>query len=168
MTHASDRAPALVPAPTARGTRGAVVSPHHLATTAGLGILRLGGNAVDAAIATNAALAVVAGHSCGLGGDAFWLIHEPTSGTVHALNGSGRSAAGASIDAALAAGHRSMPLLGPWSVTVPGAVHSWGEAHARFGRLPWPDLLAPAIELASGFPASPGWVAAVERAAERF
>jgi gamma-glutamyltranspeptidase/glutathione hydrolase len=167
MTHASDRAPALVPAPIARGTRGAVVSPHHLATTASLGILRAGGNAVDAAIATNAALAVVAGHSCGLGGDAFWLIHD-RDGVVEALNGSGRSAAGASIASATAAGHRSMPLLGPWSVTVPGAVHSWGEAHARHGRLPWPDLLAPAIELAEGFPASPGWIGAVERAAERF
>lgn len=165
---ASDRAPALVPAPTAWGSRGAVVSPHHLATTAGLGVLRAGGSAVDAAIATNAALAVVAGHSCGLGGDAFWLIHDPASGTVHALNGSGRSAAGASIEAARAAGHRTMPQRGPWSITVPGAIHSWGEAHARYGRLPWADLLAPAIELANGFPASPGWVDAVERAAAVF
>jgi gamma-glutamyltranspeptidase/glutathione hydrolase len=173
MTHASDRRslrrePALVPAPTAWGTQGAVVSPHHLATTAGLGVLRAGGSATDAAIATNAALAVVAGHSCGLGGDAFWLIHDPASGEVHALNGSGRSAAGASIEAAAAAGHRTMPQRGPWSVTVPGAIHSWGAAHARYGRSPWPDLLAPAIELASGFPATPGWVAAVERAASVF
>ncbi len=168
MSHAPDRSPALAPAPTAWGTRGAVASPHHLATTAGIGVLRAGGTAIDAAIATNAALAVVAGHSCGLGGDAFWLIHDPRSGVVHALNGSGRSAAGASIEAARAAGHRSMPHDGPWSVTVPGAVRSWGDAHARFGRLPWADLLAPAIELASGFPASPGWVGAVERAAGRF
>jgi gamma-glutamyltranspeptidase/glutathione hydrolase len=142
-----------------------VVAPHHLATEVGLGVLRAGGSAVDAAIATNAALAVVAGHSCGLGGDAFWLIHDPVTGVVHALNGSGRSAAAATIEAARAAGHRTMPLRGPWSVTVPGAVHSWGEAHARFGRLPWATLLAPAIELATGFPASPGWADAVERAA---
>ncbi|MFN8519790.1 MAG: gamma-glutamyltransferase family protein [Chloroflexota bacterium] len=162
------RAPALVPAPVAWGSRGAVVSPHHLATEAGLGILRAGGSAVDAAIATNAALAVVAGHSCGLGGDAFWLIHDPRTGVVHALNGSGRSASGATIESAHAAGHRTMPQRGPWSVTVPGAIHSWGEAHARFGRHPWPDLLAPAIELAAGFPASPGWVEAVERAATAF
>ncbi|HUG47550.1 MAG TPA: gamma-glutamyltransferase, partial [Candidatus Limnocylindria bacterium] len=58
----------------ARGLRGAVASPHYLASEAGLGVLRAGGSAVDAAIATNAALAVVAAHSCGLGGDAFWLI----------------------------------------------------------------------------------------------
>jgi len=173
MTGARDpraiqREPALVPAPTAWGSRGAVVSPHHLATTAGLGVLRAGGTAVDAAIATNAALAVVAGHSCGLGGDAFWLIHDPRTGVTHALNGSGRSAAGATIEAALEAGLSAMPQRGPWSVTVPGAIGSWGEAHTRFGRLAWADLLAPAIELASGFPASPGWVDAVERAAAVF
>jgi len=71
-----DRTPAQMPVPLARGANGAVASPHHLATQAGLGILRQGGSAVDAAIATNAALAVVAGHSCGLGGDAFWLIAD--------------------------------------------------------------------------------------------
>lgn len=165
---AGTRQPALVPAPTAWGARGAVVSPHHLATAAGLGVLRAGGTAVDAAIATNAALAVVAGHSCGLGGDAFWLIHDPATGVVRALNGSGRSAAGATPEAARSAGHRTMPARGPWSVTVPGAIHSWGEAHARHGRLPWADLLAPAIELATGFPASPRWVDAVERSTEVF
>ncbi len=164
----SERAPALGPAPVAWGSRGAVVSPHHLATTAGLGILRSGGTATDAAIATNAALAVVAGHLCGLGGDAFWLIHDPSTGVVHALNGSGRSALGATLEAASAAGHHEMPERGAWSVTVPGAVHSWGEAHARFGSLPWADLLAPAMELAAGFPASPGWADAVERGAAVF
>ena len=115
-----------------------------------------GGSAVDAAIATNAALAVVAGHSCGLGGDAFWLIADPATAGVVALNGSGRSAAGATPEAAAAAGLTRMPERGPWSVTVPGAVDSWGEAHRRFGRLAWADLLAPAIELADGFPASAG------------
>ena len=73
---ANDRLPAQMPVPLARGTRGAVASPHHLATDVGIGALRVGGSAVDAAIATNAALAVVAGHSCGLGGDAFWLIAD--------------------------------------------------------------------------------------------
>ena len=81
-----------------------MASPHHLATDAGIGILRAGGSAVDAAIATNAALAVVAGHSCGLGGDAFWLIADPATNAVVALNGCGRSAAGATPEAAAAAG----------------------------------------------------------------
>lgn len=159
-----------VPAITARGVNGAVVSPHALASGAGLAILRAGGSAVDAAIATNAALSVVTSYMCGLGGDAFWLIWPGDAGeaALHALNGSGRSAAGATIEAAHAAGLDRMPVRGPWTVTVPGAVRSWGDAHARFGRLAWADLFGPAIELAAGFPASAGWVGAIERSAAVF
>jgi len=160
------REPVLVPARVVRGMRGAVASPQHLASQAGIGVLRVGGSAVDAAIATNAALSVVAAHSCGLGGDAFWLIWDGQQ--VHSLNGSGRSAAGATLDAAAAAGLDDMPLRGPWSVNVPGAIHSWGAAHARFGRLEWADLFAPAAELADGFAAGDDWVAAVERSAVVF
>ena len=156
----------LVPARLVRGKRGAVASPHYLASQAGLGILRAGGNAVDAAIATNAALAVVAAHSCGLGGDAFWLIWD--GATIHGLNGSGRSARAATIETAGAAGLEAMPVRGPWTVTVPGATRSWGDAHERFGRLPWADLLAPAIDLADGFPATDGWVTSIERSARIF
>ena len=145
-----------------------MASPHHLATQAGLAILRAGGTAVDAAIAVNAALAVVAGHSCGLGGDAFWLIWDARAGEALALNGSGRSGRGASIEAARAAGYDTMPERGPWSITVPGAIHSWGTAHDRFGRLAWATLLESAIDLAAAFPASPGWIDAVERAASVF
>jgi gamma-glutamyltranspeptidase / glutathione hydrolase len=151
-----------------RGRHGAVASPHHLATQAGLLVLRTGGSAVDAAIATNAALAVVAGHSCGLGGDAFWIIWDEAAAQAVTLNGSGRAGSAATIEAVHAAGHESMPERGPWSITVPGAVHSWGEAHRRFGRLDWTFLLAPAIDLASGFPASPGWLDAVERSVSVF
>jgi gamma-glutamyltranspeptidase/glutathione hydrolase len=151
------------PAPVARGLRGAVVSPHHLATEVGLSVLRAGGTAVDAAVATNAALSVVASSMCGLGGDAFWLIWDGTA--LHGLNGSGRSARGATLESAEAAGLRTMPVRGPWTVTVPGAVRSWSDAHGRFGRLSWADLVAPAVELAAGFPASPRWCETVERAA---
>ena len=63
------------PVPLVRGARGAVVAPHHMATAAGLHVLRLGGSAVDAAIATNATMAVVAPHLCGMGGDLFALVH---------------------------------------------------------------------------------------------
>jgi len=155
-----------VPARPAWGRHGAVVSPHHLASAAGLGVLRAGGTAVDAAIATNAALAVVAAHSCGLGGDAFWLIWDGDA--LHGLNGSGRSGAAASLAGARAALGDRMPLRGPWTVTVPGAIRSWGDAHARFGRLSWPDLLAPAVELAEGFAASPAWCSIIEGAAGVF
>ncbi len=158
----------LVPAPLARGARGAVVAPHHLATAAGLAILRQGGHAVDAAIATNAALAVVCSNMCGLGGDAFWLGWDAASASQWALNGSGRSAAGADAAAFRARGLERVPLRGPLSITVPGAVRSWADAHARHGRLSRDAVLAPAIELArDGFPAWDGWIASVELTAPR-
>jgi len=169
------------------GSRGAVVAPHQLASEAGLEILRAGGNAVDAAIATNAALAVVSAHSCGLGGDAFWLIWPGDGGPWPAgsdarpprsaggapkrlvgLNGSGRAGSLATIERLREAGHTSMPMWSPLSITVPGAMRSWADAHARFASLPFSELLAPAIELAEGFPASAGWIGAVERAAAQF
>lgn len=161
MTH-----PLLVPAPIARGTRGAVVAPHHLATAAGLEILRRGGHAVDAAIATNAVLAVVVPNACGIGGDAFWLIWDEASGEQFALNGSGRSARTADAAALRARGLDAVPVRGGLSITVPGAVRSWGDAHRRFGRLSRGEILASAIELArEGFAAWPEFVAAVERVA---
>ena len=120
---------------------------------------------MDAAIATNAALAVVAGHSCGLGGDAFWITWDEAGAEAATLNGSGRAGSGATIEAARADGHTAVPERGPWSITVPGAVHSWGEAHRRFGRLDWASLLEPAIDLASGFPGSPSWLDVIERGA---
>ncbi len=146
-----------------------MVAPHHLATAAGLGILRAGGNAVDAAIATNAVLAVVFGEACGIGGDAFWLIWDETAAAQVALNGSGRAPALADAAALRARGLATLPFRGPLTITVPGAVRSWGDAHARYGRLPWADLLAPAIELANGgFPADDNFARAVESSAGAF
>ncbi len=157
----------LVPAALARGSHAAVVAPHHLAAEAGLGVLRAGGSAVDAAIATNAALAVVAPNSCGLGGDAFWLIWDEASGSLLALNGSGRAPAGVDPAALRASGLERLPLRGPLTITVPGAVRSWADAHARFGRLSLPTILGPAIKLAAdGFPAWDGFIASVEATAE--
>jgi gamma-glutamyltranspeptidase len=155
--------PPLVPMPLVRGTHGAVVAPHHLATAAGLGVLRQGGSAVDAAIATNAVLAVVVPGSCGIGGDAFWLIWDAATGRQIALNGSGRAAAGIDATRLRDAGHRRVPFRGPLSITVPGAVRSWGDAHRRFGRLTRDVVLGPAVELArDGFPASDEFVGDVE------
>ena len=154
------------PVPLARGARGAVVAPHHLASAAGSSVLRAGGSAVDAAIATNAVLGVVMPNGGGLGGDAFWLIWDAASGRQSALNGSGRAPAGADAAALRNTGVRSVPLLGPWSITVPGAVRSWGDAHRRFGRLTRDAVLAPAIELArDGFPAWHGFIERVETTA---
>ena len=157
----------LVPGQSIRGSRGAVVTAHHLATAAGLQVLADGGHAVDAAIAANACLAVVVPFRCGIGGDAFWLIWDQAAGAEVALNGSGRAPAAASSDALRAMGHDTMPFRGPHPITVPGAVRSWGDAHRRYGRLSPERILAPAIELAErGFPASQAFSSAVERSAE--
>ncbi|HSO28848.1 MAG TPA: gamma-glutamyltransferase family protein [Candidatus Sulfomarinibacteraceae bacterium] len=154
-----------VPVPLARGRHGAVVAPHHLATEAGLSVLRAGGHAVDAAVATNAVLATVMPSACGIGGDAFWLIWDAATHRQLALNGSGRAPAAVDAAGLRARGLATLPLRGPLTVTIPGAVRSWGDAHARFGRLSRDAVLGPAIELArGGFPAWDGFIAAVEDA----
>jgi gamma-glutamyltranspeptidase/glutathione hydrolase len=133
-----------------------VASPDALASEAGVATLRAGGNAVDAAIATNAVLAVTTQHMCGMGGDLFAIVAEPGAAPV-ALNASGRAGSGADPDRLRAEGHLHMPYRGDIrSVPVPGCVDGWCALHARFGRLPLPDVLAPAIAFArDGFPASP-------------
>ncbi len=129
----------------ARSTRAMVASPHALATAAGVDVLRRGGNAVDAAIAANAVLTVVYPASCGIGGDAFWIVHDPdaTRGgprTV-AYNASGRTPRGASLDTLP---HGVLPERGALSVTVPGAVRSWEDVGRAHGTRGLDELLAPA------------------------
>src|SRR5215469_4072998 len=99
-----------------------VTSPHALASGAGVDVLRAGGSAVDAAIATAAVLAVVYPHMTGLGGDAFWLIHDGASGEIGYLNGGGKATARATIDAVKARGLGEIPLRGiiAATLTVPG------------------------------------------------
>jgi gamma-glutamyltranspeptidase len=156
-------APALGPARLARGARGAVVAPHHLATQAGLAVLAAGGHAVDAAIAANAVLGVVMPNGCGIGGDAFWLVWDEATGEQVALNGSGRAPASVSAEQLRDAGLERVPLRGPLPITVPGAVRSWSDAHRRWGRLSRGTVLAAAIEQAdAGFPAWDGLVRAIE------
>jgi gamma-glutamyltranspeptidase/glutathione hydrolase len=134
------------------GTRGAVVAGHPLAAATGIEVLAKGGNAMDAAIGMAAVLAVVRPHMCGLGGDAFALHFEAATGKVLALNGSGRSGSLATPKL-FASGVRGKPEA--VHVTVPGVVRAYTDAHARFGSLPFPDLLTPAIRLAmEGFPVS--------------
>ena len=128
----------------ARSTKGMVASPHALATAAGVDVLRRGGNAVDAAIATNAVLSVVYPASNGIGGDAFWMIYEPATGEAVCYNGSGR--ASRELDAARlrSQGHTEMPMRGAVTVTVPGAVRSWEDVGAAHGTRDLDELLAPA------------------------
>lgn len=156
--------------PVTMGPKGMVTCPHALASQAGIDVLRAGGSAVDAAIATAAALAVIYPHMTGLGGDAFWLIHDARSGAVRHLDGGGRASAhaNASIDWFARQGHAVVPFRGilPATLTTPGAVASWGEAHAAYGRLPLARCLQSAIECArDGFPVTErlaGWIETVQ------
>ncbi len=133
----------------ARG--GMVATSQPLAAQAGLFILREGGNAVDAAIATAAALTVVEPTSNGIGGDAFALVWM--EGKLHGLNGSGRSPQLLTRDA-LPSGE--LPAQGWLPVTVPGTPATWADLHGRFGKLPFERVLAPAIHYARhGYPLSP-------------
>ncbi|MGH8793309.1 MAG: gamma-glutamyltransferase, partial [Stackebrandtia sp.] len=135
---------------------GMVASADHLASSAGVEILRRGGGAADAAIAANAVLAVTAPHLCGMGGDLFALVHRGV-GPPTALNASGRAGAGAKADRLRREGRFEMPLRGDIrSVTVPGCVDGWLTLHERYGRLPLSKVFAAAIGYAEdGFGASP-------------
>jgi gamma-glutamyltranspeptidase/glutathione hydrolase len=144
---------------TVPGPDGLVCSVDRLASEAGVAVLRAGGNAVDAAIATSAALTVTTPHMCGMGGDLMALVAGPGTGSAEplVLNASGRAGSGADPDRLRAEGHRTMPPLGDVrSAPVPGCVDGWLALHDRLGRLPLADVLAPAVELAEkGFPTSP-------------
>jgi gamma-glutamyltranspeptidase len=132
-----------------------VASSHSLASQAGVQALQAGGSAVDAAIAAAAVLSVVYPHMTSVGGDAFWLIHDARSGAVRALDASGGAAATATLEWFQARGLGEIPLRGivPATLTVPGAVDGWCEAHARHGRLPLAADLAAAVRYArEGFP----------------
>ncbi|MNW38791.1 putative gamma-glutamyltransferase YwrD [compost metagenome] len=134
--------------------RGMVATSQPLAAQAGLEMLKRGGNAVDAAIATAAALTVVEPSSNGIGGDAFVLVWQ--DGRLHGLNGSGPAPATISIKALRDAGHDSIPAYGPIPVTVPGLPASWATLSERFGKLSLEETLEPAIRYAEeGYPVSP-------------
>ncbi|MED3790003.1 gamma-glutamyltransferase [Peribacillus frigoritolerans] len=133
---------------------GMVATSQPLAAQVGIDILKKGGNAIDAAIATAACLTVVEPTSNGIGGDAFALVW--TKGKLHGLNSSGPAPMSISIEKVKEAGHEKMPQYGWIPVTVPGAPAAWVELSKRFGRLPLLELLKPAIDYATnGFPISP-------------
>lgn len=170
------------PYPSARrvvmGRRGAVATSQPLAALAGMEMLLAGGTAVDAAVATAAALTVVEPTSNGIGGDAFALVWD---GRLHGLNASGRSPAALTADALQRAarrgsgwadradGSRAVPPRGWPAVTVPGAVSAWQALWRRWGRLPFERLFEPAIRYAQeGFPVSPETARAWREAAAVF
>jgi len=152
--------------PLVMGHRGMVAAAHPLASLVGVDVLRKGGNAVDAAIAVNAALNVTQPGACGIGGDLFALVYWAGEGRVRFLNGSGRTPA--SIDVQRLMERKEMPERGIWTVTVPGCVDAWFTLHETYGSLPMSELLAPAVELAQkGFPISDKMARAIATTLEK-
>jgi gamma-glutamyltranspeptidase len=149
--------------PEAHATRGLVATPHVLASDAGLGVLRAGGNAVDAAIAAATTIAVVYPHMNSIGGDNLWLLYDAGRGRLRGLNAAGRAAAGATLDAYRTRFGSTIPARGgAAALTVPGAVSGWWEAHT-YSRdvmgspVKWSALLdGAATHARDGFPASAG------------
>ncbi len=141
---------------------GMVATSQPLAVQAGVEMLRRGGNAIDAAVATAAALNVVEPMSTGLGGDAFALVYLGKRRELKALNASGRSPYAFSLKGFREMGYRQMPEKGIHTVTVPGTLDGWCTLLENYGRLGLAEVLAPAITLAEeGFPVteviSYGW-----------
>ena len=159
MRHPFDFDPLYAPHPSRRipiyARNGMVAASSALASAAGLAMLRQGGNAVDAIVATAAALTVLEPTSNGLGSDAFALVWQ--NNALHGLNASGPAPQAISIEKVLARhGGPAMPRYGWTPVTVPGAVGAWAALSARFGKLPFATLLEPAIAYASeGYPVPP-------------
>ncbi len=135
--------------------QGMAATSQPLATQIALDILKQGGSAVDAAIAANAALGLMEPTGCGIGGDLFAIVWDAQSQRLHGLNASGRSPFELTRAYFAETGLKQVPNYGPLPVTVPGCVDGWFELHAKFGKLPMKNVLAPAIRYArDGFPVS--------------
>ncbi|MEM8665936.1 MAG: gamma-glutamyltransferase [Planctomycetota bacterium] len=134
-------------------TGGMVATSHPLAASVGLDILKDGGNAVDAAIATNAMLGLVEPMSCGIGGDLFVIYWDAKTQKLYGLNASGRSPYALNRDVFAEQELEQIPITGPLSWSVPGCVDGWFELHARFGRHGFDKILKPSIDYGrNGFP----------------
>ncbi|MGE4240048.1 gamma-glutamyltransferase family protein [Ramlibacter sp.] len=142
-----------------RGRKGMVVSGHEDSSRVGWDILAAGGSVADAAIAGAMVMGVTLPQACTLGGDAFILVHEASSGRTHGINASGPSPALTSLSLFPSGMHER----GAMSCGVPGMLGGLAAMHERFGTLAWRELLAPAIALArDGFEASAGLARATE------
>lgn len=141
------------------GQNGMVATSQPLATQIGIQILKNGGNAIDAAIAANAALGLMEPTGSGIGGDLFAIVWSEKDQKLYGLNASGRSPLGMSYDDLISElekrDRESIPPYGVLPISVPGAVDGWFELHDRLGSMPMQDILAPSIDYArEGFPVS--------------
>ncbi len=148
---------------------GMACTSQPLATQIALDILKQGGNAIDAAIAANAALGLMEPTGCGIGGDLFAIVWDAKTKKLYGLNASGRSPYNLTRDHFRRNGHNSIPAYGPLPVSVPGTVDGWYELHGKFGKLPMKSILAPAIRYArEGFPVSELIAYYLELSSKRF
>lgn len=132
---------------------GIVAASQPLGARAGVQVLEHGGNAIDAAIATNAVMGLVEPAMNGIGGDLFVIVYEARTGKLYGLNAGGWAPTGLTPALLKSKGIDRMPGRGIYTVTVPGAVAGWEAMRAKFAKLPMSDLLAPAIFYAEhGFP----------------
>ncbi|MEX2138385.1 MAG: gamma-glutamyltransferase [Pirellulales bacterium] len=135
---------------------GIVATSQPLAAQAGLEILKAGGNAVDAAIATNAMLGLMEPASCGIGGDLFAIVWDAKTQKLYGLNASGRSPYAHTRELFKQKGLKEIPITGPLSWSVPGTVSGWEQLREQFGTKPYDQLLGPAIKYAEeGFAVTP-------------
>lgn len=149
------------------GKKGMVATSQPLAAQAGLDIIKQGGNAIDAAVATAACLTVLEPTSNGIGGDAFALVWFKNE--LFGLNSSGPSPQNISLDEIRKNGYKEMPVYGWLPVTVPGTPAAWVELSERFGKLPLDKVLEPAIKYAiDGFPVSPTCSVLWDNAVKKF
>ena len=134
---------------------GMVATSHPLASQIGVDILQNGGNAIDAAIAANAALGLMEPTGNGIGGDLFAIVWIENEKKLYGLNASGRSPEGLSLEYFKENDFKSIPAYGPLPVSVPGCVDGWFELHEKFGKIKMRDILSPTIKYAEdGFPVS--------------
>src|SRR5689334_3169117 len=122
---------------------GIVAASQPLAARAGVAMLERGGNAVDAAIAANAAIGLMEPAMNGIGGDLFVIYYEAKTGKTYGLNSSGWAPSGLTLELMKSKGYSAMPGSGIYSVTVPGAVAGWDALRSRFGTKPFSETLAP-------------------------
>jgi gamma-glutamyltranspeptidase / glutathione hydrolase len=127
-------------------TNGIVATSQPLAAQVGLDILKAGGNAVDAAIATNAMIGLTEPMSCGIGGDLFVIYWDAKTEKLYGLNASGRSPHSLNRDVFKEKGLDQIPTLGPLAWSVPGCVDGWSVLHERFGKMPMRQILQPSVE----------------------
>ena len=146
-----------------------VASSHPLATQIGIDVLKKGGNAIDAAIAVNAALGLMEPTGCGIGGDLFSIVWDPKTKKLHGLNASGPSPQSLSLDFFLENNYEGIPYYGALPVSVPGAVAGWITLHDKFGNLTMDQILSPAIHYAeNGFPLTELIAYYMQRSVQRF